>query len=100
MMTRSTLEICILVLVAAATLLTGCQTDSEGPGPIASLSEPAKPAEPPKPPEKPMTRSRAASECWMKTEKGSASADLEKRADTVNKCIDEKMKSSAVAPKT
>jgi predicted small secreted protein len=100
MMKRSMLEIRILQLVAAAALLTACQTDSEGPGPVASLSAPAKPAEPPKPPEKPMTRSRAATECWMKTEKGSASTDLEKRADAVNKCIDEKMKSLVVVPTT
>ena len=50
-----------------------------------------------------MTRSRAASECWMKTEKGSAAANLDKRADVVNKCIDDKMKSVDAkkdAPKT
>jgi outer membrane biosynthesis protein TonB len=58
--------------------------------------EAAKPAEPPKPAE-PMTRSRAASQCWMSTEKGSAKTDLDKRADIVTKCIDDKMKA---APKT
>ena len=49
----------------------------------------------------PMTHARAARECWMKTEKANAHADLDKRADLVNKCIDEKMKAAgAPAPKT
>ncbi len=55
---------------------------------------------PDKAPEPPMTRSRAATECWMKTEKGSADIDLDKRADIVTKCIDDKMKAAAAAPKT
>lgn len=66
-------------LVALSLFLAGCETTS-------TPTEAAKPAEPP------MTRSRAATECWMKTEKGSAGADLDKRADIVNKCIDEKLK--------
>jgi hypothetical protein len=83
-----------VLLAAAAALLSGCQTDGDGPGPFAALSSPAKPAEPPKPPEPPMTKSRAAMECWMSTEKGSAGTDLDKRADKVNKCIDDKMKAA------
>jgi hypothetical protein len=60
----------------------------------------AKPAEPVADSE-PMTHARAARECWMKTEKANAHADLDKRADLVNKCIDEKMKAAgAPAPKT
>ena len=47
-----------------------------------------------------MTHSRAAAECWMSTEKGTASQDLDKRADYVTKCIDEKMKSADAAPKS
>ena len=110
--------------VLAAALLAGCQTN-ETTGSIgaqtaqASVPEPpkaaeqAKPAERSKPserskpaaekppeseePEEPMTRARAARECWMKTEKGKANADLDKRADAVTKCIDEKL---AAAPKT
>jgi hypothetical protein len=46
-----------------------------------------------------MTRSRAASDCWMNTEKGSAAANLDKRADVVTKCIDDKMKAAQAAPK-
>ena len=39
-----------------------------------------------------MTHARAASICWMATEKGRADANLDKRADVVEKCIAEKMK--------
>ena len=87
------------VLAAAALALAGCETDGSSPGPVASMSSASKPAEPEKP-AVPMTRSQAASECWMSTEKGSRSANIDKRADVVNKCIDDKMKSAAAAPKT
>ena len=93
------------LLIAAAGLLSGCETDGSTPGPFAALSQPAKPAEPegpqqPPKPELPMTRSRAAMECWMKTEKGGADTNLDKRADVVTKCIDDKMKAAQAAPKT
>jgi len=52
-----------------------------------------------KPAEPPMTRQRAAEQCWMGTEKGSAGVNIDKRADTVTKCIDDKMKTAAAAPK-
>ena len=93
----------IMLIVAAAGLLAACETDGTNSNPLAALSGPAKPAEAAGPPEPPMTRTRAASECWMKTEKGSASANVDKRADVVNKCIDDKMKSvdsKKDAPKT
>jgi hypothetical protein len=35
----------------------------------------------------------------MMTEKGSASMNVDKRADIVTKCIDDKMKAVAAAPK-
>ena len=116
----------LALLVVAAGLLAGCETDGTGPGAVAAPtaqtaqapkppepgkpSEPAKPAEAPKPAETakpaeppkiepPMTRARAATECWMKTEKGSAGVNIDKRADVVTKCIDDKMKAAA-APKT
>jgi hypothetical protein len=99
-MTEISRKMSTLVLLAAAALaLAGCETDGNSPGPLASLSSPAKPAEPEKPVE-PMTRSRAASECWMSTEKGSHGANIDKRADVVTKCIDDKMKSVAAAPKS
>jgi hypothetical protein len=111
----------LALLVLAAGLLAGCETDGTGPSasgaPTAQTAmapappEPGKPAEAPKPVqaakpaeppkvEPPMTRSRAATECWMKTEKGSAKTDIDKRADIVTKCIDDKMKAAAAAPKT
>ena len=78
------LSVARLALFAACALtLVACQTN--GTGPIAA--------------EGPETR--AARECWMRTEKTSARENLDKRADVVNKCIDEKMKASRPAsPKT
>jgi hypothetical protein len=114
------------VVLAFALTLAACETDGTGPTaadapkaeaagskieaktessrPEASKPEPkaqaAKPAEPVVDSE-PMTHSRAARECWMKTEKANAHADLDKRADLVNKCIDDRMKAAgAPAPKT
>jgi len=70
---------------------------AEAPKPESAKPQAAKPAEPAADSE-PMTHSRAARECWMKTEKANAHTDLDKRADLVNKCIDEKMKAAAGAP--
>jgi hypothetical protein len=72
-------------LLAMAGALAGCQTT--GAGSQAS----AESAPPPKPP---MTHAHAAMECWMSTEKGRADIALDKRADIVTKCIDEKMKAA------
>jgi hypothetical protein len=88
----------LVLVVMAAAALAGCETDGSGPGsPGAPAAQAAKPPEPPKPP---MTRTRAAGECWMGTEKGSAGKDLDKRADAVTKCIDDKMKGAQAAPKS
>jgi hypothetical protein len=78
-----------LLAVLAATALAACETI--GPGPAAQAA---------KPPEPPMTRTRAAEQCWMSTEKGRADLNLDKRADIVTKCIDEKMKAAKAEPKT
>jgi hypothetical protein len=101
------------LLVPCALVLAACETDGTGPAaadaPKAELAS-AKPdaaavrTQAAKPPEvrdtEPMTRSRAARECWMRTEKASAHEDLDKRADLVNKCIDQKMNAAGVpAPK-
>ena len=83
----------ILALVFAAAALAGCA--SVVPYPSAAPQAAAAPA-----PQPPMTRSRAASECWMATEKGRADMDLDKRADVVTKCIAQKMKAPKPAPKT
>ncbi len=91
----------LTILTLAGGVLAGCETDGGSPGPFAELAayrakkdEPAKPAEPP------MTRSRAAMECWMKTEKGRSDGNLDKRADVVTKCIDDKLKTAAASPKS
>ncbi|MFN3657467.1 MAG: hypothetical protein ACK4UO_09470 [Pseudolabrys sp.] len=74
--------------LALAFALAGCETTGQGPAPVAEG-----------PPQPPMTHSRAAQECWMKTEKGSASVSLDHRADIVTKCIEDKMKAAgAPAP--
>ncbi len=103
------------LFAACALTLAACETDGTGssaadaPKAEVAASKPdvaaAKPqaAKPPEPVQdaEPMTRSRAARECWMRTEKGNAHEDLDKRADLVNKCIDDKMKAAAApAPKT
>jgi hypothetical protein len=82
---RNRLTILFVMLAAAA--LAACETTGSTPGPQAAAS----PAAPPAPP---MDRARAATECWMATEKGHADQPLDKRADIVTKCIDEKMKSA------
>ena len=61
----------------AAWALAACETTGLG-----TATEAAKPVEPP------MTHTRAAEQCWMSTEKGSAGMSLDKRADLVDKCID------------
>ena len=100
------------LLAAAAFALAACQTDSgsqaAGNAPKAEVAagkpdgaapkpQAAKPAEPADEAE-PMTRTRAARECWMKTEKANPRENLDKRADIVNKCIEDKMKAAAAFP--
>ena len=77
-----------LALAFAAMALAACETTGSGMG---VKPEAAKPAEPP------MTHTRAAEQCWMATEKGSASMSLDKRADLVDKCIEDKMKGGSGA---
>lgn len=88
---RSRQNYTALALLFAAALLAGCETTS--PGATSAATAQAGPPEPP------MTHSRAAEMCWMSTEKGAASQNLDKRADIVNKCIEDKMK-AASAPKS
>lgn len=107
-------------LAVLAVALAACETDGTGPSaadaPKAQAAstrpEPAgsKPETPPTQSARPaaaaddgepMTRARAARECWMRTEKANPHQDLDKRADVVNKCIDDKLKAAgAAAPKT
>jgi len=108
-----------LAVLSATLALAACQTDGWGPSaadspktqaasvrpetgakPETPQMQTAKPAEAADDPE-PMTRARAARECWMRTEKGSPHQDLDKRADVVNKCIDDKLKAAGLtAPKS
>jgi hypothetical protein len=102
----------LVLVVSCALAAAACETDGTGPSAAgapkaevaagksdsdAPKTQAAKPAEPAVDAE-PMTRSRAARECWMRTEKGSAREDLDKRADVVNKCIDEKLKAAGTSP--
>ena len=109
-----------LAVLAVALALAACETDGTGPSaadaPKAQAAsarpEPAasKPETPPAQTVRPaaaaddgepMTRARAARECWMRTEKANPHQDLDKRADVVNKCIDDKLKAAgSAAPKT
>ena len=109
-----------LAVLAVALALAACETGGTGPSaadaPKAQAAstrpEPAgsKPETPPTQSARPaaaaddgepMTRARAARECWMRTEKANPHQDLDKRADVVNKCIDDKLKAAgAAAPKT
>mgnify|MGYP001049338942 CR=1 FL=1 len=79
----------VLLLFACTLPLTGC-TSAVTPRtqtPVANSG--------------PMTHSRAARECWMRTEKANAHENLDKRAELVNKCIDEKLKAAGVSsPRT
>jgi hypothetical protein len=118
-MTRKILGAVRLGLLSAALALAACQTDGAGPSAVdapkaqaaSGGSEPAgskpetstqtaRPA-PAANDGEPMTHARAARECWMRTEKVNPHQDLDKRADIVNKCIDDKLKAAGVpAPKT
>jgi predicted small secreted protein len=80
------------LLLLAALALAGCETTGTGAGPTAQAIDAG-------PPQPPMTHSRAAQECWMSTEKGAGSQNLDKRADFVTKCIEDKMKAADAAPK-
>ena len=81
------------LLLLAAAALAGCETTVAGGGGSGMQA-----SQPPMP----ITRQQAATECWMATEKGHADMPLDKRADVVTKCIDQKMgKADAKpAPKT
>ena len=74
----------LLLLVLAAAGLSACETTGLG-----TTTEAAKPAEPP------MTRRLAAEQCWMAAEKAHAALPLDKRADIVNKCIEQKLKTAS-----
>jgi hypothetical protein len=88
------------LLLLAGAALSGCQTTStdapatQATSTNAPATQAAKPAEQP---ELPMTHERAATECWMSTEKGRTDISLDKRADIVTKCIEQKMNGKSAA---
>jgi hypothetical protein len=86
---RSRVGLSLPFVLLAGLALGGCETTGAGAAAVAA-----------KPPAPPMTHARAATECWMSTEKGHADTDLDKRADAVTKCIDEKMKAAKASPAT
>ena len=109
-----------LAVLALALTLAACETDGTGPSaadapkaqtastapqpaaakPETGPAQTARPAAPADDPE-PMTHARAARECWMRTEKANPHQDLDKRADIVNRCIDDKLRAAGVtSPKT
>ena len=67
----------LAALATCAVVLAGCETTS--PGPFAMVPAPA-------------TRTRAAAECWMKTEPLAQKMNLDRRADLVNTCIDKRLR--------
>ena len=71
----------VVGLLTFAAALAGCETT--GPGPFAMAPG--------------MTRTRAAAECWMKTEKTAQTMNLDQRADLVNTCIDKRMRGEPFA---
>ncbi|HEU4660568.1 MAG TPA: hypothetical protein VFS63_07900 [Pseudolabrys sp.] len=80
----------LLPLLFAAAALAGCETTGSAVAPTATAASPAPP----------MTHTRAAEICWMATEHGHNDMDLDKRADVVDKCIEEKMKGTGAASKS
>ena len=109
-----------LAVLTTALALAACETDGTGPSAAdapkaqAASARPEPAASRPETPPtqvarpaataddgEPMTRARAARECWMRTERANPHQDLDKRADVVNRCIDDKLKAAGVAaPKT
>ena len=85
-MTSSNARVClrILAVMLTAGALAACETTGTSAPDAAA-----------KPVELPMTHTRAAEQCWMSTEKANASLPLDKRADIVNKCIEQKMKAGS-----
>lgn len=77
----------VLIAFLLAASLGGCTTDGTvAPGPVAQAPKASA-----------LTRPEAAKQCWMATEKGRKDISLDKRADIVTKCIDDKLKAAESA---
>ncbi|RDV04820.1 hypothetical protein [Undibacter mobilis] len=93
-----------MLLGLAAGLLGGCETNGGPSNPVSELvayssgaqasAHGAERPAAPKVAEKPKSRAQAAMDCWAMVEKSRAGASLEARADFVNKCIDDKLKTA------
>lgn len=97
------------LFLAAALALAACNTTTgDQPGPAAAAgttgaagtTASAAPAD--DKPAQPMTRTEAASQCWMKAEKLEGDKrNIDSRLSYVEKCIGDKMKTAQpAAPKT
>lgn len=75
-----------VLLVFAGLTLAACETtgSTHSEMPLAAAAKP----------DKPPTHAEVAATCWMSVEKGYKDASLDKRADFVTKCIDQKMKAA------
>ena len=93
------------LLLAAALALAACNTttgDQPGPAAAAGTTGATASAAPDNTPAQPMTRTQAASECWMKAEKLEGDKrNIDSRLSYVEKCINDKTKTAQpAAPKT
>lgn len=79
-------------IIAGAALLAGCETTDPRPTSVAAAHHSPTFVLPTF-----MTRTRAAAECWMATEKTAQTMDLDRRADVVQGCIDKKMRGDPTA---
>ena len=82
---RSSRLIACLAVLGCSLALAACETTGPGAPAVAAAPQP------------PMTHSQAAMECWMGPEKADAHVNLDKRADIVDRCIEQKMKGAAPA---
>ena len=88
----------MLCLALAACVTDGAPApgDAQAAAPAAvAAARPDKPEKPKKQEwwqEGPVTRERASAMCWMKYEQGRKDLPIDKRADLVNKCVDDALK--------
>jgi hypothetical protein len=79
-------KILAVLLMACSPALTGCKTDGTNAQAAADVPAHAPP------------RHEVALQCWAVVDKAHKTMDLDRRADFVSKCIDDRMKGQP-APK-
>jgi hypothetical protein len=77
----------LLALIAAAPALGACASS----GPAAPAAQAAPQEQQAQQEQEKLTRAEAAEQCWMSVEKKDKGLSLDKRADIVTKCIDDKL---------